>query len=70
MGTIHCTQQELQHGLSVPLDERTTIVVTPNAMLATVRGRALASSGFGSTVSTSRMLAACGPSLPSAWNQS
>jgi outer membrane protein OmpA-like peptidoglycan-associated protein len=40
MGTIDCTQREFSQGLEVPINERTTIVVGPNAMLAAVVGRA------------------------------
>ncbi len=39
MSTIRCTLKELQKGLEVPLDERTTIVVCPDAALATLLGR-------------------------------
>ncbi len=39
MATIHCTQKELTAGIAVPLDERTTIVVSPEAAIATVFGR-------------------------------
>lgn len=39
MGTIRVTRKELELGVSVPLDERTRIVVGPDAALATVVGR-------------------------------
>ncbi len=38
MTTIRCTQSELTRGIHVPLDERTTIVVSPDALLATLAG--------------------------------
>jgi flagellar motor protein MotB len=38
MGTIHCTRRELERGIKVPLDERTTLVVGPDAVMGTLLG--------------------------------
>lgn len=40
MGTIHCTLKELAAGIKVPLDARTTLIVGPDAAVATLAGRA------------------------------
>ncbi len=40
MGTIRCTRKELAAGIKVPLDERTRIIVGPDAARATLAGRA------------------------------
>ncbi len=40
MATIRCTLKELKQGVAVPLDERTKLVVVPDAALVTMLGRA------------------------------
>ena len=39
MATINCTRKELEKGLQIPLDERTRIIVGPDAAVATILGR-------------------------------
>lgn len=40
MGSIRCTVKQLARGIEIPLDERTTIIVGPDAAQATLLGRA------------------------------
>ncbi len=40
MGEIRCTRRELAQGVEIPLDERTKIIVHPDAVLGTLLGRA------------------------------
>ncbi|MEN9581200.1 MAG: hypothetical protein RJA70_4209 [Pseudomonadota bacterium] len=40
MGTLRCTRKQLIAGVGVPLDERTTIILVPGAVLGSLLGKA------------------------------